>query len=122
MAENEYDLFYERLIADLRETLPQAVQDRQPDFEKRSNRLRIKVTGITGVHYEMCFRQDYHEFALHFESTPEISLSRREAIDPYLETMSLSLNYYVQSGPLENKGWMRGPVRATPIQTSRATL
>ena len=116
MLANEYTEFYDRLIKDLRNGLPKSILARDPDFKVRSNRLQIYMDGISGSHYEMCFRRNYHEFALHFESTPERSLERRKAFDPYIDELSIKLNYNVNSGPLENRGWMRVWVQLPPTR------
>ena len=85
---NSYKAFYDQMIASLRANLPSPILARKPEFRVKSNRLQIFLDGIRGSHYEMCFRRDYHEFALHFESTPGRSLARRQAFDPHLQELS----------------------------------
>ena len=102
-----YEIFYERLIQYLRANLPLEVSRRKPKYKTRSNRMQIFLEDIKGSHYEMCFRRGCHEFALHFESTPSRSLSRKQAFDPHLDSLGEKLGEVIRSGPHENRGWMR---------------
>ena len=102
-----YDVFYSEMQARLKWLLPQEVIARKPEFKVRSNRMHIVLDRITGSHYEICLRREYHEIALHFQSTTERNLERRRAFDPLLEELSKTLGYPVRSGKLENQGWMR---------------
>jgi hypothetical protein len=114
--EISYEIFDEEMISRLRELVPSRFMMRKPKFKVRSNRMQIYLDRITGSHYEICLRKQYHEMALHFESTPERSLERRQAFDPLLGQIRQEIGHRVNSGPLENRGWMRiwieRPVRA----------
>lgn len=88
----------------------------------KSNRMHITLSDITGLHYEICLRQDYHEIALHFQSTPERSLARRQVFDPKLSDLSTALGRHVQSGKLENRGWMRVWIECPLAPTTEALL
>lgn len=103
-----YDEIYEQITAGLKQRFPIGVTRRKPEFKHTApNRLQIYLQGITGAHYEICFRTMYYEFALHFESTPAISLKRRQAFDPYLLKISNEVGQNVKADKLENNGWMR---------------
>ncbi|MBU0511573.1 MAG: hypothetical protein KKD28_13260 [Chloroflexi bacterium] len=103
----DYEAFYTELQARLRTLLPDNILAYKPDYKVRSNRLQIFLDRITGSHYEICLRCSYHEIALHFESTPERSLARRQGFDPLLKYLSDTLGRRVRSGKHENRGWMR---------------
>jgi hypothetical protein len=94
----------------------QSILVRKPRFKVRGNRMQIYLDLIRGSHYEMCFRRKYHEFALHFESTPGPSLARRQAFDPHLRKLSERIGHNVRSGPHENRGWMRVWVQLPPVE------
>jgi hypothetical protein len=103
-----YDIIFEQIQAGLIQRFPTQVTYRKPEFEHSTpNRMRIKLDRIKGSHYEICFRQGYYEFALHFESTPPMNLERRQAFDPHLHELTKHVGPLVKSGPLENKGRMR---------------
>jgi predicted transglutaminase-like cysteine proteinase len=105
-----YDEIFEKIIGDLKLSLPKEILNQRPEFEhSQPNRLRIYLNKslFSGTHYEICFRKTYNEFALHFESTPAKSLERRQSFDPFLNDISKKVGQFIKSGPLENKGWMR---------------
>jgi hypothetical protein len=104
-----YDAIFEQIKAGLMRQFPVEIKYRKPVFEHtpNRNRMRIYLDGIAGSHYEICFRQAYFEFALHFESTPARSLARRQAFDPHREKLTKQVGVLVKTGPVENKGWMR---------------
>jgi hypothetical protein len=105
-----YDEIYDQIIIGLKNKLPQGIMQHKPEFEHtHPNRLRIYINKnlFPGSHYEICFRQTYYEFALHFESTPTKDLERRQFFDPYLDDISRQVGQFVKSGPRENKGRMR---------------
>jgi hypothetical protein len=86
--------------------LPNILQ-RKPDFRySHRNRMQIMLDRISGSHYQITFMRDRYEFALHFESSPPISLTRRKAFDPHLQELTSQVGQLVKSGPIENKGWM----------------
>ncbi len=103
-----YDAVFEQIIAGLIQRYSPEVANRYPRYDHSTpNRLRIYLDRIKGTHYEICFRQNYYEFALHFESSPSISLERRKVFDPHINQISSQVGERIKSGPLENKGWMR---------------
>jgi hypothetical protein len=105
-----YDVIFEEIKAGLIQRFKPEFAFHKPDFDHSTpNRMRIYPDRnlIKGSHYEICFRQKYFEFALHFESTSEISLERRQAFDSHLQELTKQVGTLVRSGPLENKGWMR---------------
>jgi len=105
-----YDVIFEQLINGLKRSLSKEITVQKPEFEHSTpNRLRIYLdrNKFSGVHYEICFRQAYYEFALHFESTPARNLERRQFFDPHLEEITNLVGQIVKSGPLENQGRMR---------------
>jgi hypothetical protein len=103
-----FDTIFEQIIAGLIQRYSPEVANRHPRYDHSTpNRLRIYLDRIKGTHYEICFRQNYYEFALHFESSPSISLERRKAFDPHIDQISSQVGERIKSGPLENKGWMR---------------
>lgn len=116
-----YDVIYTDMQAESRKLLPKSVLSRKPEYKVRGNRMAIYLDGITGSHYEMCFRQAYHEIALHFQSTPTRSLARRQAFDPHLQGLSSKVGKTIRSGKLENRGWMRIWIEL-PTKTLTETL
>ena len=122
-----YDNFYTEMQARLRTLLPDNILDCKPKYKVDGNRMQISLDQITGSHYEICLRHsDYHEIALHFESTPERSLARRQAFDPLLKQISDAVSSdtvrrHVQSGKHENRGWMRVWIEC-PIQPLTESL
>jgi len=103
-----YDAIFEEIISGLIQRYPPEFINRNPKYDRSaSNRLRIYLDRMKGAHFEICFRRDYYEFALHFESSPAISLERRGAFDPFIEQLTTSVGVKIKSGPLENRGWMR---------------
>ena len=103
----DYETFYSQMRTNLRTLLPENILAHKPEYKVRGNRMAIYLDQIAGSHYEICFRQGYHEFALHFESTPERSLARRQVFDPLLVQLSEKVGKQVRSGRHENCGWMR---------------
>ena len=121
-----YDTFFTEMQTRLRTLLPDNILARKPEYKVRSNRMQIFLDRITGSHYEICLRGDYHEIALHFESTPERSLARRQVFDPLLKQISDAVSSdtvrrHVQSGKHENCGWMRVWIEC-PIQPLTESL
>jgi hypothetical protein len=112
-----YETFYGEMIANLRANFSAPILARKPEYRVKSNRLQIFLNGMRGSHYEMCLRRKYHEFALHFESTPGPSLARRQAFDPHLRELSQKIGHNVRSGPHENRGWMRVWVQLPPMES-----
>jgi hypothetical protein len=102
-----YEEVHAQLKSDLLKLFPTEVRSRKPDFKIKGNRMAIYLDRMPGCHYEICFRGAYYEFALHFQSTPERSLERRQAFDPHLSDLTHKMGFTVMSGKLENKGWMR---------------
>jgi hypothetical protein len=105
-----YDNIFGQIKAGLNERFPPEINHHLVEFEHSApNRLRIYFdrNRIKGSHYEICFRRDYFEFALHFESTPTKSLVRRRAFDSHLNEITNEVGQKTKSGPLENNGWMR---------------
>jgi len=105
----DYDTFYTEMQARLCTLLPGNILARKPRYKVRGNRLQIFLDRdrITGSHYEICLHRSYHEIALHFESTSERNLARRQVFDPLLKQLSDTVDRHVQSGKLENRGYMR---------------
>jgi len=103
-----YDTAFEQIQAGLRKRFSPELTYRKPRFEHSTpNRMRIYLDNISGSHYELCFRQAYFEFALHFESASLMSLERRQFFDPHVQELTQKVGKTVRSGPLENRGWMR---------------
>jgi hypothetical protein len=111
-----YEDFFGEMQNHLLAKFSQSILVRRPRFKVRGNRMQIYLNLIRGSHYEMCFRRKYHEFALHFESTPGRSLARRQAFDPHLRKLSERIGHNVRSGPHENRGWMRVWVQLPPVE------
>lgn len=105
--DKNYAVVFEQIIANLKSHMTPEIYLRNPRFEVRGNRLQIFLDGISGSHYEICFRQAYYEFALHFESTAERNLERRQAFDAHLDVYAQIISRPVYSGKLENQGRMR---------------
>ena len=102
-----YDSIFEQIKAGLIERFPPEVTYRKPKFEHSApNRMRIYLDRITGSHYQITFMRDRYEFALHFESTPAISLKRRQAFDPHVQELTKQVGVLVRTGPIEKNGWM----------------
>jgi hypothetical protein len=102
-----YDIIFEQIKTGLIERFPPEVTYRKPRFEySTSNRMRIYLDRIPGSHYQITFMRDRYEFALHFESTPNKSLERRQAFDQHLQKLTEQVGTLVKSGRIENKGWM----------------
>jgi len=104
------DEIFEKIIEGLKINLPDEILHYKPDFKhSRPNRLQIYLDKnlFPGSHYEICFRQDYFEFALHFESSTAMNLERKQAFDSHLNEISDKTGQFVKSGKLENKGRMR---------------
>lgn len=74
-------------------------------FIQRSNYLQIKLEEFRGCHYELIIRHAKHEIALHFESSPQASESRRSAFDQHLNDISQFLGVRVYSGGFGTRGW-----------------
>jgi len=109
-ASESYDVIYEQMKAGLVKRFPPALIRLKPEFEHSApNRIRIYLDRdrIKGTHYQITFRREYYEFALHFESSREMSLKRRQAFDPHLDELTKQVGILVRSGPVENRGWMR---------------
>jgi hypothetical protein len=102
-----YEAVHDQMKSNLLKGFPAEVRSRKPDFKIRGNRNAIYLDRMPGSHYEICFRRDYYEFALHFQSTAERSSERRQAFDPHLSNLSHRIGVTVKAGKLENKGWMR---------------
>lgn len=106
-----FDEIFEIIIEGLKRNLPTHIINNHTVFDHTPgrNRLRIYVNKnyFPGSHYEICLRQDYSEFALHFESTPAKNMERRQAFDSHLNEISEKVGQNINSGKLENKGWMR---------------
>lgn len=103
-----FDSIYEQIQAGLTQRFSSGITSYNPSFKHTApNRLQIFFSQFSGSHYEICFRQSYYEFALHFESTPPLNMERRQPFDTNLEELSKMVGLLVRSGPLENKGRMR---------------
>ena len=103
----DYDFIFEQIKAGLIERFLPEITYRKPKFEHSTpNRMRIYMDRVTGSHYQITFMRDRYEFALHFESTPAMSLQRRQAFDPYVQDFTRQIGISVKTGKIENKGWM----------------
>ncbi len=76
-------------------------------YKVSGNHMEIHLPECRGSHYEICFRQDYTEIALHFQSTLSKNLERLNAIIPFIPVIEGKLNKKISYGKLENKDWKR---------------
>jgi hypothetical protein len=102
-----YEAAYAQIQPELQKRLPVEARLRKPQFHVRGNRMHFTLDRITGSHYEMCFRRDYYEFALHFESTLARNVERLQAFEPHINELSQKLGHDINHGNLENKDWKR---------------
>jgi hypothetical protein len=105
-----YDEIFEKIIAGLKTKLPGIINAKTEfDHTPNRNRLRIYISknNYKGSHYEICFRQEYYEFALHFEGGKTQNLEHRQAFEPYLNEVSEIVGRFVRAGRFENQDRMR---------------
>jgi hypothetical protein len=112
--ETHYADVYEQIQAGLQNSFSIHTLFRKPQFKIKNNRMQIFLDQNKESHYEICFRRDYYEFVLHFESTPARSIARRQTFDPYLDEFTLKVGQPVRSGKHEDQGWMRVWFQLTP--------
>lgn len=120
-----YDIIFEQIKLGLLDRFPREAINTKAEFEHSTpNRMRIYFnrTRIKGSHYEICFRGNYYEFALHFESSPAKSLERRQAFDSHLGDLSNKIGRNIMSGKLENRGWMRVWYEESPDQIDQVKI
>lgn len=120
-----YDIIFEQIKLGLLDRFPREAIYNKAEFEHSTpNRMRIYFNRerIKGAHYEICFRGNYYEFALHFESSPAKSLERRQAFDSHLGDLTNQIGRKIKSGPLENKGWMRVWYEESPEQIDQEKI
>jgi hypothetical protein len=101
---------YERLFTTMQEMLASrlsgTIKTQMIKYKIRGNHMEIDC-GFPGSHYEVCFRGQYHEIALHFQSSDQANESRLAPFLLKLEEISQKLGRTVKAGKLEHKGWKR---------------
>lgn len=120
-----YDTIFEQIKLGLLDRFPREAIYTKAEFEHSTpNRMRIYFNRarIKGSHYEICFRGNYYEFALHFESSPAKSLERRQAFDSHLGDLTSQIGRNIKSGKLENRGWMRVWYEESPEQIDQVKI
>jgi len=76
-------------------------------FKISGNHMEIQIPGYSGSHYEICFRQEYDELALHFQSTLNANMNRLNVLIPHISEMENMTGRKIKSGKLESKDWKR---------------
>lgn len=97
--------FFTHLQARLEDLLKPILGENRFSFTQRGNYLQIRIAGFSGCHFEIILRQDRHEIALHFESSPDVSRVRLQAFEPYLEELSRKINIPVKAGNHQSRGF-----------------
>lgn len=102
----EYDEFFSAI----REQLPPLLtaETRNCQFQARANYFQIAYEPFGGCHYEIALRRNYHEIALHFESSQRVCQARLQPFLSQVETLSAQLGTSVRAAPWGgNRAWTR---------------
>lgn len=103
-----YHEFFKEIEARVPELLPDAIYQEPHHFQARANFWQMIFDEFGGCHYQITLRRDYHEIALHFESSRQASHARLNAFEPHVEELSSALNEPIYAGTMGPRGsWAR---------------
>jgi hypothetical protein len=103
-----YREFFKEIQTRVPELLSDAIRNEPHHFQARANLWQVIFDEFGGCHYQITLRRDYHEIALHFESTRSASHARLNAFQSRVDELVNVLSESVRTGTMGPKGaWGR---------------
>ena len=116
-----YREFFQEIQARVSELLTDSIQNEPHHFQARANFWQLIFDEFGGCHYQISLRRDYHEIAIHFESSRQASHARLHSFQPHIQELSEALGEPVQAGTMGPRGsWGRVWLERAPEPLNKA--